>query len=355
MGRNSGEAMVELDAIRRSVQALRTEPLYPLSFEVILKSLIWGGRRLGTVLKKPIGDGDHYAESWEIADHGDDVSHVRDGPLAGSTLRDLVKSRSDELLGSAVAHGMSERRQFPLLVKFLDANDVLSVQVHPDDERARRLAGDNGKTEVWVVVHAEPGSLIYAGLKAGVSRREFAAAMADGGVEPLLHRFEPRAGDCVLVPAGTVHAIGAGVLVAEIQQMSDATFRIYDWERVGSDGRPRELHPAQALESIDFSLGPVDPIRVEAESIAEGTRERLAACPYFALERFRLTGSMRIGRNDRFTILIALGGGFDVGHDVGSAPTRLSFGETLLLPAILGACQVAPRARDAVVLTCIVP
>lgn len=349
------DTMLDLDATRAGTLAMRSKPLYPLAFDPILKSLIWGGRRLGTVLNKPIGDGDHYAESWEISDHGDDVSHVREGALAGTSLRDLVKIRSDELLGSAVTHGMSEPRQFPLLVKFLDANDVLSVQVHPDDERARRLAGDNGKTEAWVVVHAEPGSLIYAGLKPGVSRTEFAAAMADGRVEPLLHRFEARAGDQVLIPAGTVHAIGAGVLTAEIQQMSDATFRVYDWGRVGSDGRPRELHPAQALESIDFSRGPVDPIRVEAESIAAGTREPLAVCPYFALERFRLTAPMRIGRNDRFTILIALGGSFEIGHDGGLAPTRLAFGETLLLPAILGACEVVPHERDAVILTCVVP
>jgi mannose-6-phosphate isomerase len=185
-------------------------PLYPLSFEPILKRLIWGGRRLETVLGKRLGDGSDYAESWEVSDHGEDVSKVADGPLAGATLRQLLRERPTELLGSALA----THRQFPLLVKFIDAHQVLSVQVHPDDERGHSLAGDNGKTETWVVIHAEPGSVIYAGLNPGVTRADFAHAIETGTVEPLLHRFPARPGDCIFIPAGTVHAIGAGVMLA---------------------------------------------------------------------------------------------------------------------------------------------
>lgn len=324
------------------------EPLYPLRFEPILKELIWGGRRLGTVLNKPLGAGSRYAESWEVSDHRDDVSRVADGPLAGTSLRDLIRDRGEELLGE----GVGPREQFPLLVKYIDAHQVLSVQVHPDDERGKRLANDNGKTETWVVLHSEPGSVIYAGLRDGVTRRDFARALEAGEVEPLLHRFDARPGDCILIPAGTVHAIGAGVLLAEIQQMSDATFRVHDWGRVGPDGQPRTLHPAEALESTDFEAGPVSPIAARPERIAGGTRERLARSPFFALERLRLDGPAPVGDGRRFTILLGLSGTADVVHEGGTTP--LGFGETLLLPASLRVCRVAPRG-EAEVLTCVVP
>ena len=332
------------------------EPLHPLRFEPILKELIWGGRRLGTVLAKPLGAGVHYAESWEIADHGDDVSRVAEGPLKGTTLRALVQDRGTALLGPEVA----PRNQFPLLVKFLDAHDVLSVQVHPDDDRGRRLAADNGKTEAWVILHTEPGSLIYAGLRPGATRADLALAMRTGVVEPLLHQFEPRPGDCILIPAGTVHAIGAGVVLAEIQQMSNATFRIHDWGRKGGDGKPRPLHPAEALESTDFAAGPVNPVPCRPEPFAGGIREPLVRCPYFTLERLRLDAQTSggdvalVGSSERFTILIGLEGAAEVRHGRGATP--LGFGQTLLLPAALGTCELIPLdAGAAVILTCSVP
>jgi mannose-6-phosphate isomerase len=268
-----------------------------------------------------------------------------------------VQTRGQELLGRAVCPDGSACEQFPLLVKFLDANDALSVQVHPDDERGQRLAGDSGKTEAWVIIHAEPGSLIYAGLEPGVTRGAFAAAMRLGDIEPLLHQFPARAGDCIMVPAGTVHAIGAGVLLVEVQQMSDATFRVYDWGRVGADGRPRALHPDEALESIDFSLGAVNPVRPTVATTAGGARERLCASPYFALERLRLTSAGRIGRPDRFTIIVGLGGEAELraGRNGNEALTRIPFGETILLPAAVGECDVEPLGGEAVLLTCVVP
>jgi mannose-6-phosphate isomerase len=324
-------------------------PLYPLRFEPILRRLIWGGRRLGTVLHKPIGGAADYAESWEISDYHDQVSVVEHGPLAGTTIRELVGTRGEELLGPAIA----PRDEFPLLIKFIDAHENLSVQVHPDDETGRRLAGDNGKTETWVIVDAEPGSAIYAGLKPGVGRDEFAGAVRAGVVEPLLHRLEPSRGECILIESGTVHAIGAGVLLAEIQEMSDATFRIYDWGRVGSDGKPRPLHLSESMESIDFDRGPVNPITPQVESIAGGgTRERLSRSAYFALERLTLCRPTAVGRRDRFTILMGLEGRSDI--EYGGEIFRLEFGQTLLLPAVLGACELTPR-DDARVLTCVVP
>ncbi|MDB5349169.1 MAG: phosphomannose isomerase [Planctomycetota bacterium] len=324
------------------------EPLYPLHFRPILKRLIWGGRRLGSILDKPLGGESDYAESWEVADHKNDVSVVADGPLAGRDLRSLIAEFGETLLGSSVG----VRAQFPLLVKFLDAHQVLSVQVHPDDAKARVLVEDNGKTEAWVILHAEPGSLIYAGLRPGVTREAFAESLETGEVEPLLHRFAPKVGDCVMIPAGTVHAIGAGIVLAEIQQMSDATFRVYDWGRVGADGSPRTLHKPQALEATDYEAGPVHPHPARADAIAGGTRERLASCDYFAIERLRLTGAAEVGSLERFTLVLAIEGAAEIVHDGASYP--IARGQTRLLPAALGPCEIRPIG-EATVLTCVVP
>jgi mannose-6-phosphate isomerase len=324
-------------------------PLYPLRFTPIFKRMIWGGRRLQTLLEKPIGPEDGYAESWEISDHGGDVSTIAEGPLTGTTLRDLLRDRPADLLGPE----LEGSKQFPLLVKFLDAHQVLSVQVHPDDELGRRLANDNGKTEAWVVLHAEPGSVIYAGLQPGVTRERFAAALESGDVERLLHHFPARAGDCIMIPAGTVHAIGAGVVLAEIQQMSDATFRVHDWGRVGLDGIPRQLHLSQAIESTNYETGPVDPVRPDVETVPGARRERLARCPYFALERWTLREEgATLGRKGGFTILLGLEGKAGVRHDGRSY--GLKRGETLLLPASIGPCEVRPHG-ESTLLSCVVP
>ena len=328
--------------------ATKIAPLHPLRFEPIIKSLIWGGRKLATVLNKPIGDGSQYAESWEISDHRSDVSRVAEGPLAGLTLRELAAEHGVGLFGRAVGH----RDQFPLLIKFIDAQQDLSVQVHPDDALGRTLVDDNGKTETWVIVHAEPGSRIYAGLEAGVTREDMVRAIELGTVESLIHSFPARAGDCIFIPAGTVHAIGAGVVLAEVQQMSDATFRLHDWGRVGLDGKPRQLHLQESLEAIDFAAGPVSPMTTTPEPIPGGTREALSKSDYFALQRLELTGPSTIGDPDRFTIVVGLGGEAEVRSS--DLSTTIGLGQTLLLPAAIGVCQVEPNGR-ATLLTCVVP
>ena len=322
--------------------------LHPLRFEPIYKQLIWGGRKLATVLSKPIGEGSQYAESWEIADHRADVSRVAEGPMAGRSLRDLALEHGEDLFGRA----LGPREQFPLLIKFLDARQDLSVQVHPDDALGRALVGDNGKTETWVIVHAEPDSLIYAGLKEGTDRAAMERAIAAGTVEALLHSFPARAGDCILIPAGTVHAIGAGVVLAEIQQMSDATFRLHDWGRVGPDGRPRDLHLAETLRAIDFAAGTVAPLATTPEPIPGGTREALAASAYFALTRLTLHGPAPVGDPARFTVVVGLGG--EAWVRGGESAVRIGLGQTVLLPAALGECTVEPVGR-ATILTCVVP
>ena len=210
--------------------------MLPLEFEPILKRLRWGGTRLGSLLGKEIGIATNVAESWEISDQPNARSRVMYGPFAGHSLDRLIHEFSDELLGPGQV-GAS----FPLLIKFLDANDRLSVQVHPDDATAQRMQqGLCGKTESWYVLHAEPTSHVYVGLQDGVTRNDLETSLHTGSISELLHSFKVRAGDVVHVPAGTVHAIGEGLLIAEIQQQSNVTFRLHDWNRLDQD---RDVQP----------------------------------------------------------------------------------------------------------------
>ena len=312
-------------------------PLYPFRFRLLVRRYLWGNRRLETCLGKPIGPGSDYAESWEVADHGADQSIIDQGPLAGTTLGELVRQRGPELFGR---HQPQSR--FPLLVKFLDAAQPLSVQVHPNDEQAARLnPPDLGKTEAWHVLSADPGSTIYAGLRAGVDRRQLAAAISQGTCESLLHHFQPKAGDCLFIPAGTVHALGAGLLVAEVQQSSDTTFRLYDWNRLGPDGKPRPLHVEQALAVVDFQRGPVNPLQPQRTGCH--WISRLVACEKFIMDRWDFDQPQTVGGDDRFHVVCILQGAVRIEGDPQIAP--LSKGGTALLPACLGCVRLVPQQR----------
>jgi len=314
--------------------------LYPLRFELLFRRYLWGGRRLETILGKSLPPGDDYAESWEVVDHGDDQSVVAAGALAGKPLRDLVRNFGPELLGRH-----DPLQQFPLLFKFLDAHRDLSVQVHPNDQQAALLdPPDFGKTEAWIVLHAEPGSTIYAGLKRGFDRHAFAREVSRGTTELCLHSYQPQVGDCLFIPAGTVHALGAGLVVAEIQQASDTTFRIFDWNRVGADGRPRQLHVEQALDVIDFERGPV--VIQQPEQTACPHVQRLVDSDKFIVNRWEFSGPQVIGGDDRCHLIAVLAGSLDVTGDPHDAP--LVAGQTCLLPAICG--EVDIRATDQTVL-----
>lgn len=309
-----------------------------LQFEPILREYVWGGRRLAE-LGKPIGDGDRYAESWEVVDHGADQSVVVSGALAGKTLHELVAAHNAALFGRHASF-----RQFPLLLKYLDCNRTLSVQVHPNDEQGAKLdPPDLGKTEAWVVLAAEPGSKIYAGLKPGVDRETLARELEQGTCEVCLHEFEPRVGDCLLIEAGTVHALGAGLLVAEIQQASDTTFRLFDWNRLDADGKPRPLHVRQALETIDYSRGPVDPVVTQPTGLPYV--ERLVSCDKFVLDRWRLDAPQKLVSDDRFHILTVIDGGAIVGGECGSC--ELGRGSTVLVPASCSEVEIMPRGSAA--------
>jgi mannose-6-phosphate isomerase len=314
--------------------------LYPLRFEPIFRRYLWGGRKLGTLLNKPIGDGTDYAESWELVDRGADQSRVAHGRLAGVTLGELVRQHGPALLGR---HHPQSR--FPLLFKFLDCKKTLSVQVHPGDEQAAKLdPPDLGKTEAWVVLATEPGSLIYAGLKRGFDRPALAREVARGTCELCLHRFEPKPGDCVFLPAGAIHALGAGLVIAEIQQSSDATFRLFDWNRLGADGRPRPLHVEQSLDAINYNLGPVNP--QPPQQTPNPHIQRLVDCDKFILDRWQSADSgssiaaWQIGGDNRFHLLAVTRGSAAVEGDPAGVP--LETGQIILLPAALDACTIVP-------------
>jgi mannose-6-phosphate isomerase len=227
--------------------------LHPLTFTPIFKERVWGGSRLAA-LGKPLPAGAPIGESWELVDLPEDQSVVASGPLAGVPLGELVRQHRDELLGPAALDGGS----FPALVKTIDAAQTLSVQVHPDGAVAARLGG-RPKCEAWVILDATPGALLYVGLVEGATRERYRHAVEEGRVEELLVPLAVRAGDLVPIVPGTVHAIGAGVVLAEVQQPSDTTYRVYDWGRVGLDGKPRALHLEQALQSIHFGAPPAAP------------------------------------------------------------------------------------------------
>ena len=308
---------------------------YPLRFEPIFRRYLWGGRRLATLLSKPIGR-DNCAESWEVADRPEARSVVAAGPLAGRTLGELIRCHGPEILGRH-----DPRPFFPLLVKFLDARDSLSIQVHPDDARAARLTPpDIGKTEAWVVIDAEPGGLVYAGLKPGVDRKTLHRETLRGNCLDCLHSFEPAAGDCIFLPAGTVHALGAGILIAEVQQPSDATFRLFDFNRVDAGGKPRELHIDMALDAIDYDAGPVSPRAPQPAELPHV--ERLVACEKFELARWKIDSPVQVGGDGRFHIFVGLDGECEVDRDATGGPLRR--GATVLLPAAAGSVLFSPKA-----------
>jgi mannose-6-phosphate isomerase len=316
-----------------------------LRFQPIFRRYLWGGRRLGDMLGKPIGNGDDYAESWEIVDHDADQSVVASGPLAGRTLGELVREHGAELLG-----GGAHFERLPLLFKFLDCNRTLSVQVHPNDAQAARLVPpDLGKTEAWVVLHAEPGSKIYAGLKPEVTKSSLAAAVSAGRVEECLHVFEAKRGDCVFIPAGTVHALGAGLVIAEIQQASDTTFRLFDWNRVDAAGKPRPLHVEQSLATINYAAGPVSP---QVPRNIDAGRDRLVECDKFVLDRLTFSAPVTIGGDGRCHLLAMIEGMSVVDDDPSTTP--LAAGATALLPAAAAAIEIRPQGR-AVLLDIVLP
>ncbi|MEP4076793.1 type I phosphomannose isomerase catalytic subunit [Haloferula sp.] len=263
----------------------------PLIFAPLYMQRVWGGRSLESTYGRTLPDEAPYGESWEISDREGEQSIVTEGPLAGKSLHELWTNKREALFGS----GLPESDRFPLLIKVLDARDDLSIQVHPPAELAPSLNGDP-KTEMWFIADADPRARLYAGLKNGVTRESFEAALNDGSVADVVHAIEPEKGESIFIPSGRLHAIGAGFLIHEIQQNSDTTYRVFDWNRVGLDGSPRELHVEQSMKSIDFN--DFEP------GMDEPRGNVVAECEFFKVEKLTLAPGDKVGNEttDRFSI-----------------------------------------------------
>ena len=313
-------------------------PLYPLQFKPIYQYRLWGGRRLASLLSARLpGDGP-IGEAWLLSDRDDHNSLVANGPLKGWTLGQLLEQWPDQLLGKRA--GRFPR--FPLLLKFLDARETPSVQVHPSDRQTNYLpAGETGKTEAWVVLEAGPESRIYAGLKPATTADDLRQAIANQTVVEYLASFKPKPSDAIFLPAGTVHSLG-DLVVFEVQENSDVTFRLYDWDHIDPrTGKRRALQVDQAIACADFAQGAVVPVVPAVEEVKPVLRERLFLCEHFALWRLRGESPFTVGAAGMMYVLVCIAGDGQLEHagtnyDVGK-------GDVLLLPATVGACAFRPR------------
>ncbi|MCM3783359.1 class I mannose-6-phosphate isomerase [Neobacillus mesonae] len=314
---------------------------YPLQFEPEFKERVWGGRALEQ-FGMTIPEG-HIGEGWMIADHPNGTTKIINGELAGTGLDEIRKQYGREWLGTK---GVSEKGgRFPLLIKLLDCNDDLSVQVHPTDDYAGLPDGELGKTEMWYVLDAKPNAKIIYGLKENVTRDQLRLALENGTVMDTLQEVTVEAGDSFFIPAGTVHALCAGVVVAEIQQNSDTTYRIYDYNRPGLDGNPRELHIEDSLNVTVFDSNGATSMKTN-QAVA-GEWLQLASCPYFVVEKGIVSGSWDLSTSeDSFTILVVCGGTGTLSWNTQSNEMSLDLkaGECYLLPSNLGSYKLAGEA-----------
>jgi len=293
---------------------------YPWKSVPVFKERIWGGQKLWEVFGKDLPPGKKIGESWEIADLPEGQSTIGNGPLRGQMLGEAVERYREEITGAK-----SFPTPFPLLIKFLDAQDVLSVQVHPDAETCRRMGKGQPKTECWYIIQAEPGAIIYKGLKRGVTREQFARAIETQEVASLLAAVPVQVGECHYLPAGTVHALSAGLLIAEVQTPSDTTYRVFDWNRVDEHGKPRPLHIAEAMESIHFDSTP--------DRLPVTTVGRLVDSPYFKVDKGHQCRNceLLLGSGLMRVLILITGGGAILSQEM--EPVEVKSGDTLLIPA----------------------
>ena len=312
--------------------------LYPLRFEPIYQYRLWGGRHLADLLTAPLARGP-VGEAWIPSDRDDYAGQVAEGPLKGQTIGQLLKQFPEQILGK-LAHRF---RRFPLLLKFLDVHEMLSVQVHPTKANLNLLpAGETPKTEAWVVLEAGAQSRIYAGLKPETTEADLRRALTNGTVANQLSFLTPKPGEGVFLPAGTVHSLGGDLVVFEIQQNSDVTFRLYDWDHVDAKtGKLRELQIDEAMACIDFAEGPVGPVTPLIETTTPVQREGLFNCEHFVLWRLRGQSPFAVGAVGVLRVLVCIEGAGQVEH--GSAAYAVGKGDVFILPAAIGICVFRPH------------
>ncbi|WP_422350555.1 type I phosphomannose isomerase catalytic subunit [Flagellimonas sp.] len=300
---------------------------YPLKFTPILKERLWGGTKLKDVLNKSI-ESEITGESWELSGVDGDISVVENGDLKGTSLQELIQSNGEALLGKSVVERFG--LDFPILIKFIDAKQDLSIQLHPNDELAKKRHNSFGKTEMWYVMDADPGAKLIVGFNRDVEKEEYVKSLEEGTLESLMNYEEVAEGDTFFINTGKIHAIGAGVLLAEIQQTSDVTYRVFDFNRRDKNGNLRELHTELALDAMDYSKK--DDFKVNYSNELDKVNE-MVDCPYFKTNFMELTNSLEqdVTNRDSFTIYMCVGGEANISNNGGS--TLIKKGETVLVPA----------------------
>lgn len=315
------------------------QDLYPLKFKPIYKEKIWGDQRLKTVLNKEIPSDKKIGESWEISAVQGNISVVSNGFLAGNNLQELIEVYMADLVGenNYKKYGI----EFPLLIKFIDADDVLSIQVHPDDELAKKRHNAYGKTEMWYVIEAEKDAELISGFNKEMTKEEYLKNLKNSTLPEILNKEKVKTGDVFFLPAGRIHAIGAGILLAEIQQTSDVTYRIFDWNRKGQDGKPRELHTDLAIDAIDYNY--YENYRTIYEKNKNQTTN-LAKCKYFTTNilEFDKIFEKELIKIDSFVIYMCMDGKAEIEYYEGERET-IEKGETILIPAFMDYIRLIPK------------
>jgi len=308
--------------------------LYPLKFKPILKERLWGGTKLKEVLGKPI-ENDITGESWELSGVAGDISEVANGPLTGTSLQNLIANHGKQLLGKSVVDRFGD--EFPILIKFIDAKQDLSIQLHPNDELAKQRHNSFGKTEMWYIMDADPGAKLIVGFNKDVEKEEYVKSLEEGSLLDLMNYEEVEEGDTFFINTGKIHAIGAGVLLAEIQQTSDITYRVFDFDRKDKNGNLRELHTSLAVDAIDYKKK--DDFKVSYSAQTDVVNE-MVDCPYFKTNFMELSRPIHqdFTNRDSFTIYMCVGGKAAITNDFGS--TLIKKGETVLVPAMSNRVEI---------------
>jgi mannose-6-phosphate isomerase len=310
--------------------------LYPLQFEPILKERIWGGTKLKSVLNKPITT-NITGESWELSTVDGDISIIVNGELKGKSLTELIDKNPNEILGTAVYGRFG--KQFPLLFKYLDAREDLSIQVHPNDELAKQRHNSFGKTEMWYVLQADEDSRIILGFKEDSSPKEYVKHLEDDTLVSILNGVKAKQGDVFFLETGTVHAIGAGILIAEIQQTSDITYRLYDFNRKDTQGKTRELHIDLALDAINYNKVDTN----KSYSKENNHSNTIVDCSYFTTNYIPLNGNISLNKTgESFTVFMCVEGFFEI--DYNNIITKYKKGDTILIPAALKTFNILGEA-----------